>query len=102
MDRRREGERDLVTDAIAELLLRHELGDFPPRVRARLEEIFTTDPPDALERLQRAATYLGIEGTTAETLERADAQSKARELAHGVSTTTSEKTGTVKREDVST
>lgn len=89
-----------MTDAIAELLLRHELGDFNPRVRARLEEIFETDPPDALERLQRAADFLGITGATRETLERADAQSKARELARGVSTSTSRNAHTPKREDV--
>lgn len=60
----------MVTDAIAELLLRHELGDFDPRVRERLEEIFRTAPDDAMERLARAAAYLDLTGTTEATLAR--------------------------------
>jgi hypothetical protein len=89
----------VVTDAIAELLLRHELGDFSPRVRARLETIFESDPPDALERLQRAVEHLNLKGITADTLKRTEAQSKARELAQGVSTSTSENTPTPKNGD---
>lgn len=49
-------------DAVVELLLRYELGEFSPRVRARLADIFQTDPPDAVERLQKAADYLGLTG----------------------------------------
>jgi len=49
-------------DAVVELLLRYELGEFSPRVRARLASIFQEDPPDAIERLQKAADYLGLTG----------------------------------------
>lgn len=90
----------MVNDAIAELLLRYELGDFTPRVRARLAEIFRTDPVDAVDRLQRAVQYLGITGATDETSRRIAAQLKAAELAQGVSTTTSRNAYTVKHEDV--
>ena len=73
-----------MTPAVIELLLRHELGDFPPRVRARLDEIFRTNPADAVERLERAAAYLGLTATTRGTLERADAlaRRRSRTLAH--------------------
>ena len=90
----------MVTNAIAELLLRYELGDFPPQVRARLDEIFRTDPEDALQRLQRAAEYLGITGTTKDTLDRAAAKSKARELAQSVNTLGSQNVYTAKPEKV--
>ena len=80
-------------DAVVELLLRHELGDFDPRVRARLEEIFREDPPDALERLEKAAAYLKLRAVTRSTLERVDlASSCSRTLAV-------EKPHTVKREN---
>jgi hypothetical protein len=61
--------------AVVELLLRHYAGDFTPRVRARLERVFTDNPPDAVERLQRAADYLGITG---EGLAEAEARAMAR------------------------
>lgn len=67
-----------MTPAVIELLLRHELGDFEPRVRARLDEIFRTNPVDAVERLERAAAFLGITTTTRSTLERADALARER------------------------
>lgn len=51
-----------VSKAVAELLIRHHLGHFEPRVRARLREIFASNPPDALQRLERAARYLGVTG----------------------------------------
>ena len=60
-------------DAVVELLLRHELGDFPPRVRERLDELFRDNPADVVERLERAAAYLGLKAITRPTLERADA-----------------------------
>jgi hypothetical protein len=62
-----------VKDAVTEVLFRHELGDFTPKVRARLDEIFAADPPDAMERLEKAAEYLGVHGLTRATLERVDA-----------------------------
>jgi len=87
-----------MSSAITELLLRHELGDFPTRVRARLDEIFAEDPPDALERLQRAAEYLGLDGVTPETLARVEEQSRAREERSRVSTSTCENVSTAKGE----
>ena len=65
-------------DTATELLLRHELGDFPPRVRERLDEIFRTNPPDAMQRLEKAAEYLNLRGVTRSTLERADALVRSR------------------------
>lgn len=56
-----------MTDAIAELMTRYALGHFEPRVRARLKDIFTNNPPDAIERLERAAAYLGVDGTELQT-----------------------------------
>ena len=85
-----------MNDAIAELLIRYDLGDFSPRVRSRLEEIFHANPPDALERLANAATFLDIKGITAETMRRAEAQSKAKDLARSVSTSTSQNVSTEK------
>ena len=61
-----------MSDAIAELLLRFELGDFPANVRKRLQQIISSDPPDALDRLKRACTHLSITGITPGTLERAN------------------------------
>ena len=69
-----------MTDAIAELLLRYELGDFSPRVRARLAAIFRDDPPDALELLAKAAAFLGITGATEATLARIETSSCSRTL----------------------
>lgn len=71
-------------DAVTELLFRYELGDFDGRVRARLEEIFAADPPDAMERLERAAAYLGLEVLTPRTLERVDdlLSQRSRRLAN--------------------
>jgi len=50
------------SDAVTELLIRYEQGEFSPRIRARLAEIFRDDPPDALELLHKAATYTGCDG----------------------------------------
>lgn len=52
--------------AIIELMARWQLGHFEPRIRTRLGEIFEHNPPDATERLARAAQYVGIDGTAAE------------------------------------
>jgi len=82
-----------MTDAVTELLLRYELGDFDPRVRSRLAEIFRTNPPDALELLQRAADYLGLQEVTEETLARVDALPSPASRSR---TPTSEKVSTVK------
>lgn len=86
----------MVTDAIAELLLRYELGDFEPRVRTRLEEIFRNAPDDAPARLARAAEYLNLDGVTEATLSRADSSSSRSRTA------TSENTPTLKRKDART
>lgn len=67
-----------MTDAIAELLLRYELGDFSPRVRTRLAAIFRDDPPDALELLAKAAAFVGITGATDATFARVEASSSSR------------------------
>ena len=53
---------------IPELLARYHLGLLPANVGRRLAHIFRTNPPDALERLDRAADYLGITGEHAEEL----------------------------------
>lgn len=53
-------------DIVAEVLLRHHLGEFEPRVRDRLADIFTLDGLDlaaAEARILKAAEYLGIDGT---------------------------------------
>jgi len=57
-------------DAVTELLLRYERGDFSPKVRARLAEIFRDDPPNAMELLEVAADYLQLDGRGLEHLER--------------------------------
>lgn len=56
--------------AVAELLVRHELGHYRhrPVVHDRLAEILRTDPPDALARLERAAEHLGVTGDQAHEL----------------------------------
>jgi hypothetical protein len=65
--------------AVVELLLRHYAGDFEPRVRARLERIFADNPPDAVDRLQRAAQFLGLTGAGLAEAE-ARAMTRHREL----------------------
>lgn len=74
----------MVSDAVVEVMLRYELGDFPPRVRARLEEIYRADPPDAVDRLEKAASYLEVGTLTRSTLERIDALlvERSRTLCH--------------------
>jgi hypothetical protein len=57
-----EPDRAPMSDAATELLLRHGLGEFGPRVRERLDQIVRDAFPDALERLNRAAAYLGVDG----------------------------------------
>lgn len=52
-----------LSSAVLELLYRYEHGHFAPNVRQRLAEIFRTDPPDALQRLEKAAEYLGVDGS---------------------------------------
>ena len=52
-----------LSSAVLELLYRYEHGHFAPNVRERLAEIFRTDPPDALQRLEKAAEYLGVDGS---------------------------------------
>lgn len=52
-----------MTDAIAELLMRYEIGEFEPKVRHRLNKIFRNAPPDAMQRLHRACEYLGVNGS---------------------------------------
>jgi hypothetical protein len=64
---------ETLSDGVLELLFRYELGDFPEHVRARLDEIFRTNPEDAVERLERAAAFLNLEVLTPRTLERVDA-----------------------------
>jgi hypothetical protein len=61
--------------AVVEVLLRHYVGEFDPRVRTRLERIFADNPPDALERLQRAADFLALTG---DGLTEAEARAMAR------------------------
>ena len=50
-------------DRICELLHRYHLGEFHPKVRERLAEIFRENPPDAEERLLRACEHLGVDGS---------------------------------------
>jgi len=52
-----------LSSAVLELLYRYEHGHFAPHVRERLAGIFRTDPPDALQRLEKAAEYLGVDGS---------------------------------------
>ena len=52
-----------LSSATLELLYRYAHGHFSPTVRQRLAEIFATNPPDAIERLERAAAYLGVDGS---------------------------------------
>lgn len=59
-----------LSDAVIQTMIRYELGDFDPKVRERLALIFKLDPPDAIDRLERAAAYLGIRGLTQQTLGR--------------------------------
>jgi hypothetical protein len=59
---------------IAELVARYQAGQFSPKVRARLAEIFEQNPPDAEARVLRACEHLGITG---EGLEEADGLAQA-------------------------
>jgi len=52
-----------LSSAVLELLYRYEHGHFAPNVRERLAEIFRTNPPDALQRLEKAAEYVGVDGS---------------------------------------
>jgi len=63
-------DEDPVSQAVCELLARFELGHYRnrPAVHLRLADIFRTDPPDALERLEAAAAHLGVTGEQADTL----------------------------------
>lgn len=69
-----------LSPAVLELMIRYELGHFEPRIRARLAEIFRDDPPDALERLERAAEYIGVDGQEFNTWD-AEARKQASLLA---------------------
>lgn len=51
---------------VIELLCRYEHGHFSPAVRERLASIFRENPTDAVERLERAAEYLGLDGSEAD------------------------------------
>ena len=57
-------------DRVAELCIRHHLGMYRdrPAVDRRLAELFQTNPPDVLDRLERAADHLGITGDDLERL----------------------------------
>lgn len=52
-----------LSSAVLELLYRYQHGHFAPNVRQRLATIFRTNPPDAVARLERAAEYLGVDGS---------------------------------------
>lgn len=52
-----------LSSAVLELLYRYEHGHFAPNVRERLATIFRTNPPDAVGRLERAAEYVGVDGS---------------------------------------
>ncbi len=49
-------------NAVCQLLVMYEAGEFAPNVRRRLAEIFRHNPPDAWDRLERAAEYLNVTG----------------------------------------
>ena len=55
---------------VAELCIRHHLGMYRdrPAVDRRLAELFQTNPPDVLDRLERAADHLGVTGDDLERL----------------------------------
>jgi hypothetical protein len=53
---------------LAELLALLHLGFLPHRVGARISQIVRDNPPDALERLERAANYLNLTGEHADEL----------------------------------
>lgn len=65
-DQQRTAEREaaggITSDAVAELLIQYELGQFGPRIRKRLAEIFRENPTDAIERLKQAAAFVKIDG----------------------------------------
>ncbi len=50
---------------LAELIARHELGMVEPRAAARLAALFEANPPDVLDRLERACDHLGVTGDRA-------------------------------------
>lgn len=50
---------------LAELIARHELGMIAPRAAARLAALFEANPPDVLDRLERACDHLGVTGDRA-------------------------------------
>ena len=53
---------------LAELLALHHLRELPDRALARLDELLRDNPPNVLERLERAATYLRLTGDRADEL----------------------------------
>ena len=57
-----------MSDAVAELLALLHLGRLADRIGARVAVIVRDDPPDALERLERAADYIGVTGRDADHL----------------------------------
>ena len=61
-------------DRLAELLALLHLGRLTDRVGARVAVIVRDNPPDALERLERAADYIGVTGRDAEHLARLAAE----------------------------
>jgi hypothetical protein len=61
---------------LAELLALLHLGLLSDRVGARVAEITRDDPPDALDRLERAADHLHLTGENAAAL-------LARSIVHG-------------------
>lgn len=67
---------DPVSLAVCELIARYELGEYRnrPTVQSRLADLFRTNPPDALERLQKAADFLGVTGEHAQELLSQDTQ----------------------------
>src|SRR5690625_7110056 len=69
-----------LSPAVLELMIRYELGHFEPRIRARLAEIFRDDPPDAVQRLEKAAENIGVDGQELNTWD-AEARKQARPLA---------------------
>lgn len=52
-----------LSSAVLELLYRYAHGHFAPNVRQRLAAIFTANPPGAVQRLEKAAAYVGVDGS---------------------------------------
>ena len=63
-----------LTPTVIEVLARYHLGLVPPAAGRRLARIFERNPPDALDRLERAAAYLHVTGDQAEELLKLAAQ----------------------------